>query len=172
MPIYCFYTVNALSPGVSYQELPWDKGDGYYRIYRFSVYEDVLQDFSDSDGFAIINFLNHTELSDWIKDAIQKESDSIILKDRIRYVDRKNTEWICADKHPYELFYKGEEFSYQNEARIVIPDKSMSFIDYKKRNDKYRSIKLEGLAEKIQKKLIKASDLHFEVIMPVLPISK
>ncbi len=175
MPIYCFYTINALSPGISYQDLEWDgnDSDGFDRIYNIPISEKVLGDFSNSGSFALINFLNHAEISNLIESAIRKDGIGKTLQNKIHYVNRQNVRWECLDPHPQELFYKDEEFSYQSERRIIVLDDKMNFMNQKNkiRSKKSCCLKLEGLAGKIQKKPITLGNLYFEILVRILKTS-
>ena len=163
MPVFCFYTINASDPGVSYINEPTESPKVNYRIYQFAVPQKVWQDFG-SDNFSIIKFLNHTELSSRIDFSLETKGCENPIKNRVKYVNRENMEWFCED-HPTELFYKDITFSHQKEGRIVIPDSKFSFIKEKDRGKKYRPLNIGNVMEIVEEKGIKVQDILIKVRM-------
>jgi hypothetical protein len=164
MPVFCFYTINASDPGVSYFDESTESLKVKYRTYQFTVPQKVWLDFS-SHNFSIIKFLNHTELSSRIDLSLRAKGCRNTIKNRVRYVNKENKEWFCEEDHPAELFYKDLSFSHQQEGRIIITDNKFSFINEKNRDNKYRPLYIGNIMEIVEEKGIKVQDIRFKVTM-------
>lgn len=162
MPIYCVYSINANDLGVKCFDEPGETPKIRYRTYKFDVSKEVFGDFS-AENFGIMNFLNHTDLYLRVQKSLRSEGCKHILKTRIKYVDRVDKEWICAEDHPAELFYKDNSFSYQKEGRIVVTDRKISFISEKLSNKKYRALNIGNVKKIVQKDAIKIQDIRVEI---------
>jgi hypothetical protein len=159
MPLYCVYTINAKDSDVKYFDEPGETPNIFYRTYEFFVPKIVFQDFS-TDDFGIIKFINHTDLYSRIENSLQKIGCKTIERNRIRYVARENMEWICPDDHPHELFYKGDNFSYQKEGRIIVSDNVASFVNEEKVTNKYKAINIGDLTDLVERSSIRICDVR------------
>ena len=68
------------------------------------------------------------------KETLKKKlhiADANILIDKVNYAyNRYDSEFECPKIHPYELFYKNEELSYQKEARLVVYERKYKLKKY------------------------------------------
>lgn len=166
MPVFCFFTINAFDPGVRYFYERSGSLRVRYRTYQFAVPQKVWQDFG-SDNFSIMKFLNHTDLSSRIDLSLKAEGCKDTVKNRMKYVNRENTEWFCDEDHPAELFYKDVSFIHQKEGRIIVTDRKFSFINEQDIDKKIRPLKIGNVMEIVEEKGIKVQDIRFKATIRI-----
>ncbi|MDD3186329.1 MAG: hypothetical protein PHT76_13620 [Anaerostipes sp.] len=159
-PTFCFYTIEDSDIQIQGEVLK----EGIYEA-EFLISGEFYQDFAKGKGISkeVIEKLPEDEqpavliiaeenidiFLNKVRDALKTQydlCDNNILIDRVKYeYDRQGqSDFLCLDNHPYELFYKNKELAYQNEARIVVNSKKYR---YKQYNDDYLDIHLGSLKE-------------------------
>lgn len=178
--MYCFYSIsqnltkaNIIRPPTAIPCMLFEKDS--------IIPEKVLKDFGGEE-ICIFNLQNEKNISNILRRALCKSlvevpngisCMNIFSIDKVNYSKETTKRWECPEykmdrevQFPYELRYKGPEFFYQEETRIIINPK-LHLLDKENKN---KLIHIDNLLDQYYSGVNFDKDLRAKIELPVYKI--
>lgn len=154
LPCYCFFMLRQslfkLPVKEGKQKISAEIPGEYFRDFADNISKDKAIIIPEKDRPAMVVICDADKFIDMIRQKLisigVKESE--IMLEMVEYVNKK-TPYYCKANSPRELKLKGEDFSYQEEGRIIVNTNNNSIKDHLN-NNPIEIGSLKGIAKNVE----------------------